>query len=207
MQTQHRSTKSQVQEVSDGVLASQTLAGDQKAFEILVHRYSTPLFNFICHFLGDYDQACDISQQVFLQLYISLPTLRTSEPLKAWLFQVARNRCLDELRRKRAIHFSDLEATTDDEELSPLAAMPDNSPLPEELAERHDLQLRLQQAIQTLPPKFRSVVVLRYASQLSFSEIGQILKMPEATAKTYFQRAKPLLRTALAAERPTKAAC
>ena len=196
MQLRER-TKRHMPEISDGVLAQQTLAGDQQAFEALVKRYSTPLFNFICRFLSDYDQACDISQQVFLQLYLSLSTLRTGDPLKAWLFQVARNRCLDELRRKHAIHFSELESVSDEDELSPLAAMPDTSPLPEELAERHDLQERLQQAIEALPPKFRSVVLLRYAGQLSFSEIGQVLNMPEATAKTYFQRAKPLLRTAL----------
>jgi RNA polymerase sigma-70 factor (ECF subfamily) len=130
-------------------------------------------------------------------LYISLPKLRTGEPLKAWLFQVARNRCLDELRRKRVLHFSELQAASDDDELSPLAIIPDTSPLPEEVAERHDLQDILQQAISGLPPKFRAVVLLRYTSQLSFSEIGQALQMPEATAKTYFQRAKPLLRTAL----------
>jgi RNA polymerase sigma factor (sigma-70 family) len=184
-------------DITDGMLARQTLAGDQYAFEHLVKRYSTPLFNFIYRFLGDYDQACDILQHVFIQLHGSLPTLRTDKPLKAWLFQVARNRCLDELRRKRAIHFSELEGVNDEEELSPLAAIPDMGPLPEELAEQSDLQERLQAAIQTLPIKFRSVVLLRYASQLSFSEIGQTLKMPEATAKTYFQRAKPLLRTAL----------
>src|SRR3989440_3141228 len=157
MQLRER-TKRQLPEIPDGVLAQQTLAGDQEAFEVLVQRYSTPLFNFICHFLGDYDQACDISQQVFLQLYISLPKLRMGEPLKAWLFQVARNRCLDELRRKRAIHFSELETTSDEDEISPLAAIPDSHPLPEELAECHDLQQHLWQAIQALPPKFRSVV-------------------------------------------------
>jgi RNA polymerase sigma-70 factor (ECF subfamily) len=196
MQLRER-TKRHVSEIPDSVLAGQILAGDQKAFETLVQRYSTPLFNFICRFLGDYDQASDISQQVFLQLYLSLPTLRTGDPLKAWLFQVARNRCLDELRRKHAIHFSELESASDEDELSPLASMPDTSPLPEELAEHHDLQECLQRAIEALPPKFRSVVLLRYAGQLSFSEIGQVLAMPEATAKTYFQRAKPLLRTAL----------
>ena len=196
MQMRER-TRIQTSEMSDGILAQQSIAGDQRAFEILVQRYSTPLFNFICRFLSDYDQACDILQQVFLQLYISLPNLRTSDPLKAWLFQVARNRCLDELRRKHAIHFSELEPVSDEDELSPLATMPDTDPLPEELAERRDLQQCLQKAIQTLPPKFRSVVLLRYAGQLSFSEIGQALKMPEATAKTYFQRAKPLLRAAL----------
>jgi len=196
MQVRER-TKTQASQTPDGLLAQQSLAGNQQAFETLVQRYSTPLFNFICRFLGDYDQACDILQQVFLQLYISLPNLRTGDPLKAWLFQVARNRCLDELRRKRAIHFSELEWVNDDDELSPLAAVPDTDPLPEELAERRDLRECLQKAIQTLPPKFRSVVLLRYAAQLNFSEIGQALNMPEATAKTYFQRAKPLLRAML----------
>src|SRR5438876_2430355 len=138
-------------EITDGMLVQQTLAGDQQAFEMLVRRYNVPLFNFICHCLGDYDLACDVAQQVFLQLYISMPTLRTGEPLKAWLFQVARNRCLDELRRKRAIHFSELETANDDDDLSPLAIMPDNAPLPEEIAERHDLQRALRQAIESLP--------------------------------------------------------
>jgi len=193
----HETSKIQTLVITDGVLAQQTLAGDPYAFEDLVKRYSTPLFNFIYRFLGDYDQACDILQHVFIQLHTSLSTLRTDKPLKAWLFQVARNRCLDELRRKRVIHFSELESVNEDEELSPLAAIPDNGPLPEELAEQSDLQQHLQEAIQTLPIKFRSVVLLRYAGQLSFSEIGQTLSMPEATAKTYFQRAKPLLRTAL----------
>ncbi|MBV9712872.1 MAG: RNA polymerase sigma factor [Ktedonobacteraceae bacterium] len=199
MQVRER-TKIQAPEISDGTLVQQTLAGDQRAFEALVRRYNVPLFNFICHCLGDYDLACDVSQQVFLQLYISMPTLRTGEPLKAWLFQVARNRCLDELRRKRAIHFSDLESASDEDDLSPLAIMPDTRPLPEEIAERHDLQSALRNAIEALPPKFRSVVLLRYAGQLSFSEIGKTLNMPEATAKTYFQRARPLLRTALASQ-------
>ncbi len=200
-------TRARAVEIADGILAQQALAGDEQAFEVLVHRYSTPLFNFICRFLGDYDQACDIVQQVFLQLYISLPTLRVGEPLKAWLFQVARNRCLDELRRKHAVHFSELETTSDEDELSPLAVMPDTSPLPEELAERHDLQKHLQQAILALPPKFRPVVLLRYTAQLSFSEIGRTLHMPEATAKTYFQRAKPLLRSALATQIQVTSVC
>lgn len=193
-------TRIQHPEITDSVLAQQTLGGDQQAFEMLVKRYSGPLFNFICRFLGDYDAASDILQQVTLQLFISLPKLRTGEPLKAWLFQVARNRCLDELRRKHAIHFSELEKGMDEDEQSILATIPDMSPLPEEVAERHDLQQILLNAIQELPPKFRAVVLLRYASQLSYSEIGHVLNMPEATAKTYFQRVKPLLRNALASE-------
>ena len=188
-------------EIADGTLAKEALAGNQAAFEVLVDRYSTGLFNFICRFLGDYHLACDVLQQVLLQLYISLPKLRTGEPLKSWLFQVARNRCLDELRRKRPVYFSELETAFDDEESPSLVDIPDNGPLPEEVTLRHDMQQQLQGAIQSLPPRFRSVVLLRYAGQLSFSEIGKVLNMPESTAKTYFQRAKPLLRANL--QRPT----
>jgi RNA polymerase sigma-70 factor (ECF subfamily) len=78
--------------------------------------------------------------------------------------------------------------------------MPDPGPLPDELIEHHDIQQMLQKTIQELPPKFRSVVVLRYAAQLSFSEIGHALNMPEATAKTYFHRAKVLLRKMLSGQ-------
>jgi RNA polymerase sigma-70 factor (ECF subfamily) len=186
-------------DASDAMLAREVLAGDQRAFEALVSRYNPPLFNFICHFLGDYDQASDVLQQVFLRFYTSLPKLGTGEPFKAWLFQVARNCCVDELRRKKrsAIQFSQLEAENGDSEVSFLNDIPDPGPSPEELSERHDLQIKLQQAIDTLPPKFRAVVILRYVSQLSFSEIGKVLSMPEATAKTYFHRAKALLCTIL----------
>lgn len=185
--------------ITDAVLAQQSLAGEQAAFETLVHRYSTPLFNFIYRYLGDYDQACDVLQQVFMRFYTSLPHLNTGEPFKAWLFQVARNCCVDELRRRRrsAIHFSQLESVNAESETSMLADIPDPGPLPEEFAERHDVQEILLKAIQALPPKFRSVVQLRYAGQLSFAEIGQVLSMPEATAKTYFHRAKLVLRATL----------
>jgi RNA polymerase sigma factor (sigma-70 family) len=186
---------------TDAVLAKQVLSGDQEAFEVLVQRYNAPLFNFICRFLGDYDLASDVLQQVFLRFYTSLPKLGTSDPFKPWLFQVARNCCVDELRRKNryAIHFSQLEVENSEGELTGLNDIPDPGPLPEEVVERHDLQTVLQEAIQALPPKFRSVVILRYTSQLSFSEIGKVLSMPEATAKTYFHRAKVLLRKTITA--------
>ena len=190
-------TAIQYEVIADCELVQHALVGDQQAFEALANRYSASLFNFIYHFFGDYDQACDIYQQVLLQLYLSLTTIRANKPLKYWLFQVARNRCIDELRRRRVAHFSELELDNDEDEYSMLFAIPDVGPLPEELAEQHEVQERLCQAIRVLPPKFRSIVALRYLSQMTFSEIGERLSIPEATAKTYFQRAKPLLRACL----------
>jgi RNA polymerase sigma-70 factor (ECF subfamily) len=185
-------------EMSDCLLALKSLDGNERAFEGLFKRYRPALFKFVFNILRDYDQACDILQQVFLQLYLSLPTLDTKRALKGWLFQVARNRCLDELRRKRLVHFSELHTFNDEDESEGLAFVPDPHPLPDEIVEHHELQEKLLKAIQCLPPKFRSVVFLRYSKQLTFPQIGKALGMPEATAKTYFTRAKPLLRAALA---------
>lgn len=191
-------------ELSDRALLASSLAGDDSAFEGIVQRYQAPLYNFIGRSLGDYEQAFDVLQFVFMQLYTSLPKLymnlsstRTKTPLKSWLFQVAWNRCMDELRKQRPLFFSELETEETEEGLSLLNVIPDNCPLPEEIAEQHDLRCILCEAIETLPPKFRSVVSLRYTRDLSFVEIANILHMPENTAKTYFQRARPLLRQAL----------
>jgi RNA polymerase sigma-70 factor, ECF subfamily len=201
MRTQEYKTK-RAAEATDGILANDCLRGDEHAFEGLYNRYRPMLFKFIFNILHDYDLSCDILQQVFLQLYISLQTLKTNKPFKSWLFQVARNRCLDELRRKRVVRFSELDTYNEDDEVEMFSFVQDPYPLPEEIAEHHDLQDRLLCAIKSLPPKFRSVVFLRYSRQLTFPEIGRTLGMPEATAKTYFSRAKPLLQAALAPNFP-----
>src|SRR6266566_1551527 len=146
------------------------------------------------------EQAYDVLQHVFLKLYGSLPVLLTDVSLKGWLFQVARNRCVDELRmrhRRTEIPFSKLEWKYREEELSPIEAITDPEPLPEEAVERIELHCLLQQAMLSLPPKFRSIVHLHCFRQLSYSEIGRMLKMPESTVKTYFSRSLPLLRREL----------
>ncbi len=198
-QPQHDSVL-QGQDVPDGVLVGQAQAGDQRAFELLVSRYHCPLVTYIRGFLKDSEEVSDVLQHVFFQLYVSLPILLTHMSLKAWLFRVARNRCLDELRRRRRraeVPFSTFEREVG-EELSPLEAIPDPEPLPEEVTERSDLRCSLQQAMFSLPPTFRSIVHLRCFRQLSFSEVGRLLKMPEATVKAYFYRSLPRLRRALA---------
>ena len=97
-------------EPSDGILLRQSLTGDEDAFEALVSRHSSPLWWYIRRILKDEEQADDILQFVFLRLYVSLPTLQMDRPLKPWLFQVARHRCIDELRKQRcrpSIRFSE----------------------------------------------------------------------------------------------------
>lgn len=183
---------------SDSELIQQARAGSEPAFEELVHRYAPSLSRFIHAFLPDYDQANDIFQQVLIQWYVSLPSLQLGRPLRPWLFKVARYRCLDELRRRRALHFSELENEDEEEQTPPHHAIPHPSPLLEDLAEQRELREQVCAAIRTLPAHYQTIVALRYALHLSFVEIGRKLGIPESTAKTYFQRAKPLMQASLA---------
>jgi RNA polymerase sigma-70 factor (ECF subfamily) len=149
--------------------------------------------------MSDHEDASDVLQEVFVRFYLALPSLEHEKPFKSWLFQVAHNYCIDKLRQKRRhpIRFSQLETENNDGETSPLDELPDTSPPVEKLSEEKDIQCLVQNAILALPIKFRNVVLLRYTSNLRFSEIGKILGMPEQTTKTYFHRAKVLLRKGL----------
>jgi RNA polymerase sigma factor (sigma-70 family) len=194
-----------VAHLSDQALLRRIQAGDREAIEYLIDRYQRSLYNFALRFLGDGDAAADIVQHAFIQLFTHADELHTEEGLRPWLFRVARYRCLDELRRRRAIPFSQMNASDDDDSQLPLDQISDPSPLPDALAERDDLQQILADAIAALPVKYREVVTLRYVADLSFAEIGQVLGLPEATAKTHFHRAKPLLRAFLRARGITQA--
>lgn len=192
-----RSTVLEPSVFSDSDLVQQALVGSQSAFENLVHRHEASLFRFIYSFIGDYDRASDVYQQVLIQLYISLPTIKPGRSLRPWLFQVARHRCIDELRRVHMIHFSELENEYDEDNFQAHYAVPDPTPPPEELAEQDEVREYLCEAIRALPQHYRTIVALRYTSRLSFGEIGETLGIPETTARTYFQRAKPLMRISL----------
>lgn len=178
-------------------------AGNEQAFELLVQRYETQVWQFVYHHLARPEDVQDVVQFVFLQLYLFLPRLqghlistRNQRPLKSWLMQVARNRCHDEHRKQHPCLFSELE-TVAEEEVNPLEYLPDTALLPEDVVEQQDRQRQLQAAIQTLPRSYRPIVSLRYREELTFREIGRRLRIPENTARTYFQRARPLLRAAL----------
>jgi RNA polymerase sigma factor (sigma-70 family) len=189
------------QAAPDSVLVRQARAGDQQAFELLFSRYHGPLTSFIRRFLSDGEQVADVLQDVYLRLYLALPTLMTGSSLRGWLFQVARNRCIDELRKRRRyteIPFSTIVWDAREQDLSLPETIPDPHPLPEEVVEQFDLPWSLQQALVSLPPRFRLIVHLHCFRHLTFAEIGGLLNMREITARTYFFRALVRMRKALA---------
>lgn len=182
-------------QATDEYLARAAAGGDRGSFEELVRRYMKPIFNFVYRMTGNYAEADDLTQDVFLQVYRSLPSARLDLPFRPWLYVIARNKCLDSLKRKRALDFSALVDPETSE--SPIDAVADPDPLPDALLEHADLQRILREAILRLPERYRIVVSLRYAGELSFGEIARTLGLPENTVKTHFQRAKAILRREL----------
>jgi RNA polymerase sigma factor (sigma-70 family) len=161
------------------------------AFEALVRRHQAPLFNFCLRMLGRSDDAADVAQDTFIQLYSHLDRIDEREPLAPWLFRVARNRCIDVIRRRRTLPLEPTDPSLDSAEPAT------TEPLPDELVERADLQRVLAEAIHQLPPAYAEVVALRYAADRSFAEIAVILECDEGAARVRFHRAKSLLREQL----------
>jgi len=182
-------------ELADEELAQRAAKGDFRAFEELVRRYSPPLFKFAYVMLNDYEDASDVLQQVLIQLHTSLPRRYPTASFKNWAFTITRNKCLDHSRKRRSLNFNELnyKRNTEDE-LTVLEQLCDSAPSPEEIVERQDRRQTLHEAIARLPERDRAVVMLRYLTDLSFGEIGQILDLPEGSTKTCFQRAKQVLR-------------
>jgi RNA polymerase sigma-70 factor, ECF subfamily len=166
------------------------------AFEALVRRHQTTLYNFCLRMLGQPDDAADVAQETFVQLYSHLGRLDEQEPLAPWLFRVARNRCIDLIRRRRTVP---LQLPDESGEGGLTLEPADDDPLPDEMAERADLQRLLSAAIAELPPAYAEVVALRYAGDRSFAEIALILDVDEGAARVRFHRAKGLLRRHLRA--------
>jgi RNA polymerase sigma-70 factor (ECF subfamily) len=164
---------------------------DPAAFEALVRRHQGAIYNFCLHVLGQSDDAADVAQETFVRLFTHLSKLDEREPIAPWLFRVARNRCIDVIRRRRTVP---LAVADDTGETSLIFEPADDDPLPDELAERADLQRVLAAAIAHLPPAYAEVVSLRYTGDLSFAEIGAVLDCDEGAARVRFHRAKALLR-------------
>jgi RNA polymerase sigma-70 factor (ECF subfamily) len=163
--------------------------GDEQAFSIIVHAYERPVFNYVLRLVGDRSLAEDLTQEVFLRVYQGLPGFSLRSRFTTWLFQVTKNRVLDELRAKerrpRAVVCID--------DVPPLEVIDQ----PFERTEAIDV---LWRSVQALNVDLKMALLLRDVVGLSYSEIADALEITLATVKWRIYKAREEVQAALERE-------
>lgn len=178
-------------EHNDADLVKQTLCGNTSAYNGLVQRYQRQVYNLAYRMLGNAEDAGDLVQDTFLRAYGALTSFRQDASFLTWLYKIASNLCIDQLRSRKAKSTLSLEVELE-EGREPAADI--RSTCPEEAAVRGSVQEVVQRAILNLPEKYRAVVVMRHLNDMSVDEIARVLELPTGTVKTHLFRAREMLR-------------
>jgi RNA polymerase sigma-70 factor, ECF subfamily len=166
-------------------------------FEDAVEQHQRRVYSFACYWLGDREEAADLTQDVLLRLWRHWTRIRP-ETVGAWLIRTTRNACYDRLRRRRLSRLL-FAATAEPESLERVPA--DCALEPEAQLGARRLQERLGTAIRALREPHRSVVILREIQGATYREIAQALDLPINSVKVYLHRGRRELRQRLADER------
>jgi len=177
-------------------LARRALKGDQQAFAEIVALYQDKLYHMAFRMLGSRQEAEDVTQEAFLRVYRNLDRYDESLKFSTWIYRIATNLCIDRLRKRRMSYSLDAESNEHDG-LDGYALIPSDDRTPESEMLLSETQRIVREAIETLPAKYKSVMVLRYLHDLSLQEIGEILDMPVTTVKTRVHRGREFLRKKL----------
>jgi len=166
-------------------LIEQCLSGDQVAWETIVRQNWRKVFNVAYKFVGKHDQAEDLTQDIFLKIFKALKTFDRRANFQTWIISISRNLCIDHYRSVRKERQT-IARDVDSNDLQP--ATSDRGPYAQ--AEHQDLRAQLRQALETLPIKLRTAVVLRDLQELSYQEIADRLGLPEGTVKSRINRGR-----------------
>jgi RNA polymerase sigma-70 factor (ECF subfamily) len=174
-------------------LIQRCLAGDQQAWEAIVHQHRRKVFNIAYKFTGKHDEAEDLTQDIFLKIFKSLNTFDRRANFQTWLVSVSRNLCIDHYRSVRKERET-IDRDVDAGELTPAAGGPSAYAA---LETRDRVQL-LHKALSQLPEPLRKAVVLRDIQELSYQEIADQLGKPEGTVKSRINRGRTELARQIA---------
>lgn len=155
-----------------------------------MHRYQNRVYGFAYHYLGNREEAEDVTQEVFIRLWKHRENIDEEQPL-GWLLRVTRNASVDAIRRRKTY----TNAVSVNTELLDFAHGAD--PLPDTNTEQSDFRSHLLKAVETLTEPYRSIVILREIQELRYQEICEALDLPLSTVKVYLHRARKTLRNQL----------
>lgn len=169
--------------MEDAEIIRQVLSGRHEAFSQLVERYQEPLIHFLRRLLRSEEEALDCVQEAFLAAYRNLWRYSEEYTFRAWLYAIARNKATDILRRQKR----ELPMLIDE-------GLEDHRAGPEEVWLAKEEAESVVMLLDCLPEPYRQALYLRYRQELTYEEIGTVLKVPVSRVKTYLHRGKEKLR-------------
>lgn len=180
----------------EAAIVRKVLGGDANAFETLVLEYEKNVYNIALRMTGNSEDAADMTQEAFIKAYNSLQSFRGDSKFSVWLYRIVSNVCLDFLRSKNRRPTVSLSVEDDDGEDAQLDVA-DESQSPELLLDRKLTRESVRRGLDSLPPDYRQILLLREIQGLSYDEIAQALGLEVGTVKSRIFRARKRLCTFL----------
>ena len=182
----------------DALLMLRVKRGDCAAFAALVEQYKQPLFNFVFRTLRDETETEDVAQNTFLQVWKSRARYERTAKFSTWLFTIARNLCLNEIRRRSRHPAESLEETHPEHDDQPSRQYEDKKIfLPTETALHGELAQKIEEALAELPENQRTAILLCRQDELSYEEIAEVLDCSLSATKSLIHRGREFLKEKL----------
>jgi len=176
----------------DAALVKRAIAGDQKAFKSLARRYKNAVALIVFKLVRDRTQVEDLTQEVFIKAFQHLDDFDYAHQFASWLFKIANNHCIDYIRKKKLRVYSiDDQVKTEDGEIE--YEIPDSTYEPDLNMLREQKARLIHHAIDSLPKKYREVIILRHQEELSYDEIAEETGLPVNTIKVQLFRAREMM--------------
>lgn len=181
---------------TDAELIAAVLKGRKELFGDLVERYQGRLVNYLYRLLRDLAEAHDLAQDVFLKVYQALDRYDPRYKFSTWLFRVAQNAAIDQIRRRR-LRLTSLDRPGPEGEEERTWEFPSGDPNPYGDLRNRERGEAIQRAIDALPWEYRELIVLRHYAELSYEEIAGLKEMPLGTVKNKLFRGRQMLKKSL----------
>lgn len=179
----------------DAALMLRVKRGDIRAFEELVEKYKQPVINIITRTLRDQTEAEDLAQNVFVQVFKSAHRYQATAKFSTWLFTIARNLCLNEIRRRSRHPAESLETSqSENDDLPARQFMDVKTYSPGETVLHGELEQKVQTALDELPENQRTAMLLCREDELSYDDISEVLGCSLSATKSLIHRARETLK-------------
>jgi len=189
------------QKLTDQAVVERARKGRESAFRELIRRYERPVFSLIYRLVRDRERAEDLTQDTFIKVLNALDRYDPSYKFSSWIFKIAHNTALDDLRRKHpetlSIHGSPHAATADELEATVLTPVSTDE-TPEDFTSSREIGTHIEEAIGRLRVEYRTAILLCHVEGRPYDEVAQIMNVPLGTVKTYIHRARNELKKQLA---------